>query len=257
MRWSVPRDLETIVLEAIEREPQRRYQTAAQMSDDLRRFMEDRPISARRVGVAERCWRWCRRNPAVASLSAVLLLLLIGIAAGSTVMAVRFEGQARQEAQLHTLAETAHIRADEARTEALANLQEAERQKDRAETNFKEAERQRQLAETNFRQARLAVAQLDHPNIIPVYDVGEQQGLHYFSMKLVEGSGNLAQDTARLAGDRPAAVRLLATVARAVHYAHQHGIIHRDLKPANILLCSDHHPFITDFGLAKRTAGGR
>src|SRR5262249_30898635 len=82
-----------------------------------------------------------------------------------------------------------------------------------------------------FRLEAEAIAHLDHPNIIPVYEVGVQEGLHYFSMKLVEGGGSLAQHLARLAGDPRAAVRLLATVARAVHYAHQRGLIHRDLKP--------------------------
>src|SRR5262249_3669913 len=66
-----------------------------------------------------------------------------------------------------------------------------------------------------FRLEAEAIAQLDHPNIIPVYEVGVQEGLHYFSMKLVEGSSSLAQHMARLARDLPAAVRLLATVARA------------------------------------------
>jgi hypothetical protein len=107
-----------------------------------------------------------------------------------------------------------------------------------------------------FRLEAEAIAQLDHPNIIPVYEVGVQEGLHYFSMKLVEGSGSLGQHVPRLSGDLRAAVRLLATVARAVHYAHQRGLIHRDLKPANILLGPDQHPYVTDFGLAKRTTGG-
>ena len=99
-----------------------------------------------------------------------------------------------------------------------------------------------------------AIAHLDHANIIPVYEVGVQEGLHYFSMKLVEG-GSLAQHMARLAADLRAAVQLLATVAWAVHYAHQRGIIHRDLKPANVLLDGDHHPLrVTDFGLAKWAA---
>jgi hypothetical protein len=107
-----------------------------------------------------------------------------------------------------------------------------------------------------FRLEAEAIAQVDHPNIIPVYEVGVQEGLHYFSMKLVEGSGSLAQHVARLKGDLRAAGRLLATVARAVHYAHQRGLIHRDLKPANILLGPDQHAYVTDFGLATRTAGG-
>src|SRR5262245_9770460 len=107
-----------------------------------------------------------------------------------------------------------------------------------------------------FRLEADAVAQLDHPNIIPVYEVGVRDGLHYFTMKLVEGSASLAQHMTRLAGDPRAAVRLLATVARAVHHAHQRGIIHRDLKPANVLLGPDQNPYVTDFGLAKRTEGG-
>jgi serine/threonine protein kinase/WD40 repeat protein/tetratricopeptide (TPR) repeat protein len=77
----VPRDLETIVLKAIAKEPGRRYATAGDMAEDLRRFLADRPVRARRSMVWERTWRWCRRNPVVAGLSAavVLLVAVLGI----------------------------------------------------------------------------------------------------------------------------------------------------------------------------------
>jgi WD40 repeat protein len=93
-----PRDLETIVLKAMAKDPIERYATAEALAEDLRRFLADRPIQARRASAAERLWRWCRRNRVVASLAAAVLLLVLTVAVGSTVAAVRL-GQALNDTE--------------------------------------------------------------------------------------------------------------------------------------------------------------
>lgn len=103
-----------------------------------------------------------------------------------------------------------------------------------------------------FKAEAAAAAGLDHPNIVPIHEIGEASGQHFFSMKLIEG-GNLAARIAQCAAPlSPSdAATVVATTARAVHYAHQRGVLHRDLKPTNILLDSEGRPHLTDFGLAK------
>ena len=102
-----------------------------------------------------------------------------------------------------------------------------------------------------FRREAEAAASLDHPNILPIYEVGEsEEGLPFFSMKFA-GGGSLLDAGPALRNEPRRCVALIAKVARAVHYAHLHGVLHRDLKPGNITLDGHGEPLVTDFGLAK------
>ena len=100
-----------------------------------------------------------------------------------------------------------------------------------------------------------AAARLDHPGIVPVYEIGESNGQAYFAMKYIEG-GSLASEISSLRERPRDGIAMLVKVARAVHHAHQRGILHRDLKPANILIDEDYQPLLTDLGLAKSITGG-
>src|SRR5262245_58234694 len=105
-----------------------------------------------------------------------------------------------------------------------------------------------------FKREAQVAASLNHPNIVAIYEVGEQDGQPYFSMELIEG-----HSLAELCRERPLearrASRLTRTIAEAVHFAHEHHLLHRDLKPSNVLVDNADVPHVTDFGLAKRTDG--
>ena len=146
----IPRDLETIVLKAIDKDPDRRYPTADAMAEDLRRYLDDEPVLARRTTALERYARWARHNPGVAVLGGVLTAVLLLVTAGSLIVAGSMRRLAGEQAKAARDAELA--RRQEADQRALA--EKAQRQ---AEASAKEADAQRQQAEANFAKARAAV----------------------------------------------------------------------------------------------------
>jgi hypothetical protein len=106
-----------------------------------------------------------------------------------------------------------------------------------------------------FRTEAEAIARLQRPNIVQIYEVGQHDGLPYLSLEYVDG-GSLAQKVNGTPQPPRSAAQLIATLARAVQAAHERGVIHRDLKPANILLTAGGDPKVTDFGLAKQVEAG-
>ncbi len=111
---SIPADLETICLKCLEKEPARRYASAAELADDLRRFLEAKPVAGRRVTAAGRAWRWARRNPVVATLTGGLAITLLGGSIASTLFAIRAHGWS--EAARTELAENQELRQHERET---------------------------------------------------------------------------------------------------------------------------------------------
>ncbi|WP_169980522.1 serine/threonine-protein kinase [Tautonia rosea] len=152
----VPRDLETITLKCLEKEPRRRYLTAGALADDLERFLENRPIVARPIRPAGRAWRWCRRNPGFASVGMLAGLLLVALVVGSVVFAI-VEADLRRQADLRE-------------RQALQNAAEARAARDLASLSL-----QRTLVGyTTVVDGVLAISPFDNPKVRSVRDTGHQ-----------------------------------------------------------------------------------
>jgi WD40 repeat protein/serine/threonine protein kinase len=143
---TVPRDLETVVLKGIARDPAHRYQTPAEMADDLKRFLEDRPVRARRISGAERLWRWSRRNPAIAVLGGVLTVVLVLVTVASLLAAGHFnelrwnEARAAQNERKARAAESSQRHRAESEKQRADDKAQLARKAERAAKNLAQAE---------------------------------------------------------------------------------------------------------------------
>jgi serine/threonine protein kinase len=147
---AIPRDLETVVLKAIARDPAHRYQTAGELAADLKRFGEDHPVRARRVSATERLWRWCKRNPSLASLTAAVFFLLAAVA---------------------TVASVGYVRTKAALADTEYHRQEAEQQREAAQTAERKAEEEADRSLRQWYAASINLMQL-------AWDNSEMDRLH-------------------------------------------------------------------------------
>jgi serine/threonine protein kinase len=208
IRCDVPAELEAICLKCLEKEPDLRYTTANALAEDLQCFLAGEPPTAKPLTAWDRQVRWAQQ-------AGFEILDLLG---GSRHFGIVYK--ARQI----RLNRTVILKTVATRTQA-----------DPQET-------------VRFRREGQTLAQLEHPNIVHVYDLGEHAGQAYMVTEHVEG-GTLAEKLLETPWPPRQAVALVSTLARAVHYVHQRGIVHHALRPFNILLTAEDVPKITNFGL--------
>ncbi len=199
---SIPRDLETIIHKSINRDPDRRYQTAGEFAADLERFIADLPIEARRPSIIERANRWRRRNPGVAGLAAALFILMTSATIGSIIVAAWL-------ADLADRRENAIRGERAARVLAQQSLRAAETHRRRAETHLIEAGRQRGRAEAGFAKARSAVD--DYLTKVSESRLMQTPGLQPLRRELLQSALAFYQDFLKERHNDPSVVEGLAS----------------------------------------------
>jgi WD40 repeat protein len=147
LNQSIPRDLETMTLKCLQKDPDRRYQTTAVLAADLRHWLAGEPITARPVSAIERVWRWCKRKPALAGLSALAVLLLLTLGLGGPLVALQQAENARQQAELRGQADAETARAHQAEREKADEAEKAKAAELKANNKTAEVERQRKRAD--------------------------------------------------------------------------------------------------------------
>jgi tetratricopeptide (TPR) repeat protein len=194
----LPRDLETICLKCLHKDPHRRYPTAGELAEDLRRFLAGEPIRARPVGVAERAWRWARRNPAVAAVSAACVLILVGSLVGMTALYVNAEAhRAQAESDRHTAdderrtAQAERAQADAQRLVAVGEHRRADTERKAALAAEEEAKKQRREAETQRGVAREEADRARDVSrfLVGLFEASDPLGLNGFTLPLVNRTG--------------------------------------------------------------------
>jgi WD40 repeat protein/tetratricopeptide (TPR) repeat protein/tRNA A-37 threonylcarbamoyl transferase component Bud32 len=210
----VPRDLETICLKSLAKESGRRYQSAGEFGDDLRRYLKNEPIQARPVSRVERTWRWCRRNPTTAGLVAIIALLLAGSSVGGYGMAYREARSANNERTARTAAQAAEKRAHDKADEAdKARIEEAAAKR-AAQQSEQEAVAAKVAAEESERESRNRLVRFLTTNGMNAASQGDSLG----ALPLLAEALRLDQDD----DDREAMHRRrLGAVLRDVPYLAQ------------------------------------
>jgi len=210
----VPLDLETIIHKVIARDPGQRYATARALSDDLQRFLDGRPILARRVSTTERLYRWSRRNPALAAAVAVVALLLVATTVGSIVAAARFRNiagaarlAARDAEEAQKQADASRRLAEDAGREAEARRVEADDQRHRAQTNLAESQASLALARKAVDDSFTKVSESALLNV---------PGLRPLRRDLLESALAFYEEFLRRGGDEPGVLADLAATQSRV-----------------------------------------